>query len=353
MAYITLSYRDFGPSLEKLNSELESVGLRESIGTLVFLHYNAQRAEKASGTRQEIASWALHDGEQGERVVDALLRSGLITEVSATEFHIEGIERQLKSLTRSKKANQWRPSNTLRTTSPPAAPGVRGDGEPLKGSACVIVPDSDSSDGGPLVEGEEKTGDAPEPSALTKIEIRKKKRSVKKKTTTPETVTEAVLPEFDADPKATQQKTRRPATKKKPVGKERALKALAIKSPTPGILVWQSYYDAYLLRYRVEPLRNARINAMCTMLAGLVGNEVAPRLAAYYVESRHWLYAEAKHPMNLLVRDAQKLHTEMLSGKVTTRRAAQREETYNENDAAIAEYLRDEEKKKGGNDAPF
>ena len=110
MAYLTLSYRDFGDGLLRLNDALGAPGLRETLGTVVWLYHNAQKAERDRGTALEIAKWCLLDVEMwptSEAVVKALADCEYIKALDDGQYVIRDMDRQLKKLAASRKANQW------------------------------------------------------------------------------------------------------------------------------------------------------------------------------------------------------------------------------------------------------
>jgi uncharacterized protein YdaU (DUF1376 family) len=82
--------------------------------------------------------------------------------------------------------------------------------------------------------------------------------------------------------------------------------------------VWQAYCDAYALRYAVEPVRNAKVNAQVWKLLDLLPAEEAPAVAAHFVRSSNRFYVEKGHDFGLLVADAGKLRTEWATGTTIT-----------------------------------
>lgn len=78
---------------------------------------------------------------------------------------------------------------------------------------------------------------------------------------------------------------------------------------------WQAYAAAYQHRWSVQPTRNRRVNAQLAKFLEAVPIEDAPDIAAFYVRSNRGLYVSAKHPVNLLLRDAEALRTEWLTGR--------------------------------------
>lgn len=102
---------------------------------------------------------------------------------------------------------------------------------------------------------------------------------------------------------------------------------------TAGGAVWESYRLAYSQRYGVEPVRNAKANGICAQVAKRLPTEQAPAIAAFFLTHNNALYLRAKHALELLLRDAEGLRTEWLTGtKVTGTSALQAERTAHRGD---------------------
>lgn len=86
--------------------------------------------------------------------------------------------------------------------------------------------------------------------------------------------------------------------------------------------VWASYAEAYGRRYAVEPVRNAKVNSILARLVERVGEEEAPQIAAFFVSHNGLQYVQAGHPVELLLRDAEKLAMEWKTGRTITRKEA-------------------------------
>jgi len=86
--------------------------------------------------------------------------------------------------------------------------------------------------------------------------------------------------------------------------------------PTAG--TWKAYTTAYVVRYRVEPVRNATVNGQLANLVSRLGAEEAPAVAAFYVRSNNSRYVNAGHSVGMLVMDAEKLRTEWATGRQGT-----------------------------------
>lgn len=82
--------------------------------------------------------------------------------------------------------------------------------------------------------------------------------------------------------------------------------------------VWQAYAEAYRLRYGVEPVRNAKANALLAQFVDRLGGDESPAVAAWYVAQSRGLYVAAKHAIDLLLRDAEGLRTEWATGRAMT-----------------------------------
>ena len=96
--------------------------------------------------------------------------------------------------------------------------------------------------------------------------------------------------------------------------------------PAAGSATWDAYCSAYLARYGVEPVRNAKTNAQMLALTKRIGIDESPGVARSYLANRNSLYVNAKHCTDLLLRDAEKLRTEWATGNVTHQRDAREED---------------------------
>lgn len=95
------------------------------------------------------------------------------------------------------------------------------------------------------------------------------------------------------------------------------------KAPSPKTNpVWDSYANAYAHRHGATPPRNKKINGMLSNLLDRIPAKNAPDVAAFYLSSNRGLYVSAKHPVDLLLRDAEALHTEWVTGRQGTETAA-------------------------------
>lgn len=86
--------------------------------------------------------------------------------------------------------------------------------------------------------------------------------------------------------------------------------------------MFDSYRNAYVDRYGVEPVRDKQMNvAMCQLIEKL-GAAEAPHVAAFYLTHNDPFYVKKRHPPNLLVLDATGLRTQWATGvRATTSEA--------------------------------
>ncbi len=113
-----------------------------------------------------------------------------------------------------------------------------------------------------------------------------------------------------------------------PASTRKSRKPKPPKEPPPSSAAWDAYAKAYERRYRAAPVRNAAVNGQLAMLVARLGAEEAPLVAAFFVGHRNALYVNAMHPVNLLLRDAEKLRTEWATNRQMTRtQAAQADKT--------------------------
>lgn len=86
-----------------------------------------------------------------------------------------------------------------------------------------------------------------------------------------------------------------------------------------GVPIWEAYKAAYLERYRVEPIRNAKVNTICKRIF-LATGEQGPSIVKYYLSMKDKFYEQAKHPIELLERDLTKINTLMMQRKKDSRK---------------------------------
>lgn len=90
---------------------------------------------------------------------------------------------------------------------------------------------------------------------------------------------------------------------------EQKSRALAVSAAT-----WDSYAEAYRIRYNADPVRNKHVNSQLKKLVEVLGAAEATQVAAFYLSCLMPLYLNSRHPTNLLLRDATGLRTQWATG---------------------------------------
>lgn len=102
----------------------------------------------------------------------------------------------------------------------------------------------------------------------------------------------------------------------------------------------KAYEAAFEQRWGTKPLSNRAANGQLAKFLDIVGIEAAPHVAEFYVSHPQALYVNAKHPLNLLLRDAQKLHTEWATAGPVTETEARLAERSAANVGSWAKHLK-------------
>lgn len=101
--------------------------------------------------------------------------------------------------------------------------------------------------------------------------------------------------------------------------------------------IWETYRDAYFLRYKVEPLRNASVNSKISQLAQRAG-ENSLEIVKFYLSHNEKFYVQKMHDIGICLKDAESLHTQLKRNKAITSIDVTNyvnEQRVNEIDAAI------------------
>jgi len=113
--------------------------------------------------------------------------------------------------------------------------------------------------------------------------------------------------------------------------------ALKIPAGKSAGAAWEFYSAAYRARYGVEPVRNGKTNGcMKTLVSRLPAADLGG-VVAWYVGHNAAVYVSSKHCVELLVRDAEGMHTEWARGEhMTSRRAREVDSLQTSFDAVAA-----------------
>jgi hypothetical protein len=101
-------------------------------------------------------------------------------------------------------------------------------------------------------------------------------------------------------------------------------------------LAWRAYREAYANRYGEAPPWNKTQAGKLSNFVRRIPAEDAPAVAAWYVSHPNFRYSNQKHPLGLLLMDAETLHVEWRTGNAGTSISARQSEKGN----ALQEQLR-------------
>ena len=107
---------------------------------------------------------------------------------------------------------------------------------------------------------------------------------------------------------------------------------------------WSAYCAAFLSRYGTEPVRNAKTNSCLSRLVDRLGTE-APGVAAFYCTHDGLLYVRSKHCVDLLLRDAEGLRMEWVTGRQVTNGQAVMTDRTSTTGAIVKKLIAEEEAK--------
>jgi len=113
---------------------------------------------------------------------------------------------------------------------------------------------------------------------------------------------------------------------------------------TGGVVVWQAYSEAYATRYGQEPLRNAKVNTVCSQIANQVGVEVGQAVMHFYLQQNVAWYVQKAHAIEYALKDLQALRTNMLNNQAMSSRQAQLVDKQQSQKNALDNYLANREK---------
>lgn len=116
---------------------------------------------------------------------------------------------------------------------------------------------------------------------------------------------------------------------------------------SPTALTWREYRDAYNEKYGEPPPWNAKIGGQLKSFVSRVPKEEAPSIAAFYLTHGDKFYVQSMHPVGLLLRDAEKLRTEWVTGRKMTGAKAKSSEQKDSNVEAMKSYLAKKEARNG------
>lgn len=103
---------------------------------------------------------------------------------------------------------------------------------------------------------------------------------------------------------------------------------------------WKSYSDAYFVRYGAEPVRNSTVNSQVKSFVKRIGFVESPHVAAFFVQSNTAFYVQLGHQFGNLLKDAEKLRTEWVTGRSMTATRARQIDQSQANYSVVDEAMR-------------
>jgi hypothetical protein len=111
-----------------------------------------------------------------------------------------------------------------------------------------------------------------------------------------------------------------------------------------GSLIFEAYREAYLRRYNVEPLRNAKTNGICSQISKQLPLDEAIALMHFFLQQNVAFYIQRGHAIQLALGDLQALRTNMLNNQAMSSRQAQLADKQQAQKNALQNYLENREK---------
>lgn len=99
------------------------------------------------------------------------------------------------------------------------------------------------------------------------------------------------------------------------------------EGPSAGALAWRAYKAAYQAKYGEAPPWNAKIAGQLKSFISRIPSTEAPDIATFYLTHTDRFYVQSMHPVGLMLRDAEKLRTEWLTGRRMTSAHAKNSES--------------------------
>lgn len=108
---------------------------------------------------------------------------------------------------------------------------------------------------------------------------------------------------------------------------------------TKSYKTWHNYAICYQRRHGAWPVWNATVAGQISKFIGRVGIEVAHKVAAHYLSVNDKYVVGAMHSVSLLLKDAEKYHSQYVTGRsMTAERASQIDKSQSNYDA-VAEAM--------------
>lgn len=109
----------------------------------------------------------------------------------------------------------------------------------------------------------------------------------------------------------------------------------AVRDKADNARVWDAYSAAYTQRYGAPPKSSSMGYGLCKRLVQRLGVQPAIEVARFFLTVNKRWYIENLHPLSSAVKDAEALHTQMVTGRtMTSTQADQKDRTQSNLEAA-------------------
>lgn len=116
-----------------------------------------------------------------------------------------------------------------------------------------------------------------------------------------------------------------------------------VSPPSNGTLVFDAYRQAYERRYGVGPIRNGKVNSICSTIVQQVGIDEGKALMHFYLQQNVSWYLQKSHAIEYALKDLQALRTNMLNNKAMSSREAQQADKQQAQQNVLDDYLANRE----------
>jgi hypothetical protein len=103
--------------------------------------------------------------------------------------------------------------------------------------------------------------------------------------------------------------------------------------------IWVAYATAYFNKYGAAPIRNKTVNAKLKAFSERLPHDEAPLVAEFFLSHNGKFYVEQMHDFGLLLKDAEKLRTEWITGRKMTQTKAKQEDKTGAMMSAVQELM--------------
>lgn len=124
-----------------------------------------------------------------------------------------------------------------------------------------------------------------------------------------------------------------------------------VSDPAKTAAVEHAYSEAYFARYGAYPVVNEKFRGQLSKFLDRVAKEEAPGIAAFYVRSNYGWYVKQGHSVDYLLKDAEKLRTQWITGKPITETEARQIDRTQANADSFGPLIEEAEEREGGGHA--